>query len=258
MVDAICAKKLVVVALVAKKFVEVLFVVDAFCAKKFVVDAFTKRELVAKKFVAVAFTNNEVLAVSDLIYASVSVAPTAERLVVDALASVAVPVAVRLPKSAFIAERFVADALVINACVIVVVASVVVPTNDLLPANVCVVVETRPRDEGPASGMLNVCVLPREEMLKSVPAVPVTKNWDIALRPLISVMPEPGAPAPASTKITSPVALTESALPFAVLVGELAVNCEKRSPETLAKPEFISSFAPGVAVPNPTLLVDAS
>lgn len=60
--------------------------------------------------------------------------------------------------------------------------------------------------------------------MKSEPLAPVTKNWDVALRPLISVMPVPGTPAPASTKITSPVALTERAFPFGVVVGELEFN----------------------------------
>jgi hypothetical protein len=58
----------------------------------------------------------------------------------------------------------------------VVVASAVVPVSVLSPANVCVPVETTPRAEAPASGMLMVCVEPTEEIETSLPEVPTVKN----------------------------------------------------------------------------------
>ncbi len=70
-------------------------------------------------------------AVRDVTNADASVAPVAERLVVEALVIVAVPVVLVFTNDAPFAERFVVD-----ATVIVVVASVVVPVNVLSPAKV--------------------------------------------------------------------------------------------------------------------------
>jgi hypothetical protein len=47
--------------------------------------------------------------------------------------------------------------------------------NVLSPANDWVVVDTNPRDEAPASGMLKVWVPVTDEILKSVPVVPSAK-----------------------------------------------------------------------------------
>ena len=46
--------------------------------------------------------------------------------------------------------------------------------NVLIPANVCVEVDTSPRDVLAAFGRLNVCTVPVDEILKSVPEVLAT------------------------------------------------------------------------------------
>ena len=45
----------------------------------------------------------------------------------------------------------------------------------LLPAIVCAIPVIKPVAPTPAIGILNVCVAPKEEILKSVPAVPTAK-----------------------------------------------------------------------------------
>ena len=55
-------------------------------------------------------------------------------------------------------------------------ATAVEPVNVLSPANVCVVVDTTPREADPAFGMLIVCVAPPSTMAMSFPEVPMVKN----------------------------------------------------------------------------------
>ena len=61
--------------------------------------------------------------------------------------------------------------------------------------------------------MLKVWVPLIESIVKSVPVAPVTKNCVSAFNPFIEVIPDDPLP-PLSTKITSPLAFTESALPL--------------------------------------------
>lgn len=88
------------------------------------------------------------------------------------------------------AVRFV---IVLDA--LVVVAKVVTPVKFLLPAKVCVVVDIRPRDVVPASGMLKVCVLPTDEIFTSLPVFPIAKNCERPERPFKLVMPDPAIPS---------------------------------------------------------------
>ena len=89
-----------------------------------VVVASVVEENCAKKLVAVAFRRVAFVAKRDA-----SVAPVAERLVVEALLIVAVPVVLVLVNEAPVAERLVVEAVRMVACVIVVVARVVVPVT---------------------------------------------------------------------------------------------------------------------------------
>lgn len=68
-------------------------------------------------------------------------------------------------------------ALVIDdavSTVAVVVDNVVKPSNVLLPAIVCELVDIKPRAFAPASGRLNECTELDEVIEKSAPVVPVT------------------------------------------------------------------------------------
>jgi hypothetical protein len=176
------------------------------------------------------------------------VAPTAERLVVEALVidafvtvrsvmnaeAIFAPVMVVVPtKSAPIvpeaAEKSVVDAVVIvvvarvvvpvtTSVNTVVVARVVEPVNVLSPAKVWVVVDMKPRAVADASGMLNVCVPAEETMLKSVPVVPIANSCTVSERPFNESIPPVAEPV--SMRITSPFVFTESATPLKVDVAE--------------------------------------
>lgn len=72
------------------------------------------------------------------------------------------------------------------------------------PAKVCAPVETRPRAEPDAFGMLNVWADPLEEIAKSLPDVPVAKVWVVPVSVLSVVMPLP-APPPEGPKSLGPL-----------------------------------------------------
>src|SRR3989344_872598 len=61
--------------------------------------------------------------------------------------------------------------------------------NVFTPANDWAAVVTSPRAAVPAFGMLNVCVVPDEEIVKSVPVAPVASVCVALLRALRVVMP---------------------------------------------------------------------
>ena len=61
----------------------------------------------------------------------------------------------------------------------------------LAPAMVWAAVVTAPLADAPASGILNVWVVPEEDILKSVPVLPVANVWVAPVRPLRLVMPVP-------------------------------------------------------------------
>ena len=89
--------------------------------------------------------------------------------------------------------------------------------NVLTPAIVCAWVVTKPVAPDPAYGMLKVCVEVEEDILKSVPEVPVANVCVDAVKPLSEVKPE--APEPTSKLVPT---LEEQALKsiYAPLLGE--------------------------------------
>jgi hypothetical protein len=176
------------------------------------------------------------------------VAPVAERLVVDALLMVDVPVTCSSPVTVKpVVLRFVVDAFVITPLVAVrlvvlavcdvrsvsvVVASVVVPVNVLSPANDWVVVDISPRAVSDALGIMNECVVPTLRIVKSVApvdeAVKVCTDPTSPLRELI-----PPVADPESTMMTLPLASRESATPLYEEVAEEEVRDENLSPATV-------------------------
>src|SRR3989338_169022 len=104
--------------------------------------------------------------------------------VVPTTPSVAVRRPLRLPMFSTDAEKVVA----------VVVARVVVPVNVLLPAIVCVDVESTPRAVTLALGMLNVCVLLFETIVTSDPTVHNAKDCVLVEIPLSDCKPAPATP----------------------------------------------------------------
>ena len=64
--------------------------------------------------------------------------------------------------------------------------------NSFAPKNVCAAMVTKPRLDALAEGMLKVCVVPDELILKSAPVVPVAKVWVVPLRPFNDVIPVAG------------------------------------------------------------------
>ena len=87
-----------------------------------------------------------------------------------------------------------------------------------------------PRAVSEASGMLNVCVDPTEDIPKSSPAVPVAKVCTAPDIPLIDTSPAP------STSIILPAASSASTLPLAVLVADEELRVANLIPE--AEPLF--------------------
>jgi hypothetical protein len=85
-------------------------------------------------------------------------------------------VLVALVTFAEVAERLLMVRVLVVRLDTVVVARTVVPVRVLSPENVCVPVDTTPREDTPALGMLMVCVEPTEEIPTSVPAVPTVRN----------------------------------------------------------------------------------
>ena len=69
------------------------------------------------------------------------------------------------------------------------------PGNVFAPAKVCVPVVTNPRFVADASGKLNVCVVPEDAILKSVPVVEVAKVCVAPVKVFKVVMPLPVASA---------------------------------------------------------------
>ena len=69
------------------------------------------------------------------------------------------------------------------------------PGKVFAPAKVCVPVVTSPRAVAEASGKLNVCVVPEEAILKSVPVVDVANVCVAPVKVFKVVMPEPVASA---------------------------------------------------------------
>ena len=63
------------------------------------------------------------------------------------------------------------------------------PGKVFVPANVCVPVVTNPRLDAEASGRLNVCAVPEDEILKSVPVVEDANVWVAPVRPFNVVIP---------------------------------------------------------------------
>src|SRR4051812_45280546 len=61
------------------------------------------------------------------------------------------------------------------------------------PAKVWAPVVTSPRADAPASGILKVCVVPVEAILKSVPVVAVANVWVVPVNPFRLVMAAPVA-----------------------------------------------------------------
>jgi hypothetical protein len=115
------------------------------------------REPVVVELVNVAFVAVRELKIAVATLASVEKNVVAVKSVDDALPSVACPVTPSVPPTE-------------------VLARVVLPLNVLSPAKVCVPVETTPREEAPALGMLMVWVEPIEEIATSLPDVPATRN----------------------------------------------------------------------------------
>lgn len=111
-----------------------------------------------------------------------------------------------------------------------------------------------PRAVSEASGILNVCTVPLETMLKSEPKDPVAKDCDVPERPFIEVS-IPFAPL-SSTNTRLPDASTERTLPLVlVLVAEvefiLANFIPEADPELPEKVEVAPAVNPPERVASP-------
>ena len=72
-------------------------------------------------------------------------------------------------------------------------AALIVPRVKVFaPRKVCAAIVTRPRLAADADGMLNVCVVPEDEMLKSAPVVPVANVCVVPVNPFKEVIPVAG------------------------------------------------------------------
>jgi hypothetical protein len=105
----------------------------------------------------------------------------------------------------------------------------IVLENVFVPAIVCVPVVINPLLLDDASGMLNVCVLVEDEILKSVPEVPVANVCVVAVKLLSDVIP----PSTEDEMVTSPVPVSipveESVMPVPA-INRLTTAC----PETVS------------------------
>ena len=117
----------------------------------------------------------------------------------------------------------------------------------LAPAMVWAPVVTTPLAVAEASGILNVWVEPEEEILKSVPVLPVANVWVVAVRPFKLVMAAPDAvKVDIGSLRTSPLVMV-SRLSAVVLVPACTpVRVKGLVPTTCRAVE-------GAVVPIPTL-----
>ena len=94
----------------------------------------------------------------------------------------------------FIVTTLSVEAPLLSVDAVIVPLNVALLLNVFAPAIVCVPVVTKPLAVADASGMLNVCVVLLEEILKSVPEVPVANVCVVPVNPFKLVMPEPLPP----------------------------------------------------------------
>jgi hypothetical protein len=171
-----------------REFEVVRLVIVALVAVRLVITAETALTRVEKKVVAVSAEEDAVASVVcpdterlDTEVVPRAICPDTVNLEMVVVARVEEPVATRLVVVAFVVVRLVkkpdtAVRRLEKRVEDVVVARTVVPVRVLSPANVCVPVDTTPREDTPALGMLMVCVEPTEEIPTSVPAVPTVRN----------------------------------------------------------------------------------
>jgi len=107
----------------------------------------------------------------------------------------------------------------------------------------------RPRLAADAEGMLKVCVVPTDEIAKSVPLVPVANVCDVPLNPFRLVMPVAGGAAHVPSPLQN--VLLDAEVPLLRLVtGKLPVTSADRL--TAAKDGAPAAFpcSTVVVVPN--------
>ena len=98
---------------------------------------------------------------------------------------------------------------------------------------------TKPRLDALAEGMLKVCVVPDELILKSAPVVPVAKVWVVPLRPFNDVIPVAGGLAHVPSPLQN-VELDALVPLFRLVTGRLPVTSAVKdtAPKLGAPPAF--------------------
>ena len=111
---------------------------------------------------------------------------------------------------------------------------------------------TTPRAEAEASGMLKVCAAPDEDILKSVPEVPVAKVCVLPVNPFRLVIPDP-----ATSKVDMGIFLTSPLVMVSKLSAVVLVPaCTPVRVRGLVP--FTCRAVAGALVPTPSLLLVAS
>jgi hypothetical protein len=107
-------------------------------------------------------------------------------------------------------------------------AALIVPkVNVFAPINDWAAIVTKPLFDVDAEGMLNVWVVPEDEILKSAPVVPVAKVCVVPLSPLREVIPVAGGAAHVPSPLQKVLLLAPVPL-FRLLTGRLPVTSAVR------------------------------
>jgi len=119
-------------------------------------------------------------------------------------------------------------------------AALIVPSvNSFAPKKVCAAVVTRPRFEAEADGILKVCVVPLEDIPKSVPDVPVANVWVVPVKPFRLVIPVAGGLAHVPSPLQNVLLLAAVPL-FRFVTGRFPVTSadSDTAPKVGAPPAF--------------------
>ena len=143
--------------------------------------------------------------------------------------------------------------------------NVVAAEKVFAPARVCAPVFTRPLAVAEASGILNVCVLPEEAILKSVPVVAVANVWVAAVNPFKLVIAPPDAvKVDIGSFLTTPLVIVRR-LSALVLVpvctptrvtGLVPTTCKALDGEVVPMPRNPAEVSRMISVPDDIILAE--
>ena len=163
----------------------------------------------------------------DLFTLNCDVPPTRKRIRKDP-AALDVSVTSSVQPSKVVAPEFHVAVEAIGVAALVIVPRV----NNFAPKNVCAAIVTNPRFAAEAEGMLNVWVVPLEEILKSAPEVPTANVCVVPVSPFRLVIPVAGGEAHVPSPLQN-VELDALVPLFRFVTGRLPVTSAVK--ETLPK-----------------------